>query len=122
MEISSKEKFIIEESYPYLEAFLLEDDSFYPFAMILTNKMIARPIDPDIQEEFPSSEYLIDLLEYQIRQRLYEEQYILGVICIDLLFDSNQNGVEFRLISSSSEKKLYLKYTIEDNKVQWMKP
>jgi hypothetical protein len=122
MKISSKEKFIIEESYPYLEAFLLEDGSFYPFAMILGDKMIARPIDPGIQDEFPSSEYMIDLFEDQIRQWLLEEEYVLGVICIDILFHSNQNGVEFRLISSSSEKKLYLKYIVEDNKVQWVEP
>lgn len=122
--MNNEEKLLIEQSYPYLETFLIDDKSFYPFAMLMNRRMIAIPIEPDIEDEFPTSEYLISLFESAIRKELEKKDsaHILGVICIDVYIDTDKNGVEFRLINISEEKKVYLMYNIsEGNKIVWSK-
>lgn len=117
------ERLLIEQTYPYLETFLIEEKSFYPFAMLMNKEMIAIPIDADIEEEYPTSEYLIDLFESGIKKEIEKKNsfYLLGIICIDVYIDKNKNGVEFRLINLSNEKTVYLAYDIIGNKVIWSK-
>jgi len=120
------EQLLIDSTIPYLECFLKEDQSFYPFAMIMDNRETVSIISPQIEEEYPTSEYLIDLYEQGIKKE-YEEngnRYVLAVICINVFVNSGkskQNAVEFRLLSPSTEKKLYLKYTINDSHILWNK-
>lgn len=119
------EQFLIDNAIPYLECFLIENKSFYPFAMIMDNDMNVNIISPEIDDEYPTSEYLIKLYERGIN-REYEKgrKYILGLICVDVLVnngDNGQNAVEFRLISPSTNKKLYLKYIIEKDSIRWGK-
>jgi len=120
------EQFLIDSTIPYLECFLREDHSFYPFAMIMDNNGTVNVISPQIEDAYPTSEHLINLYENGIKKEYEDErnEYILAVICIDVFINSvtsEQNAVEFRLISPSIEKKLYLKYKIKDDYIYWDK-
>lgn len=121
------EQLLIDNAIPYLECFLKENQTFYPFAMMMDNDMNVSIISPDINNEYPTSEYLINLYEQGIKNAYdkNKSEYILAVICIDVFISSEannkQNAVEFRLISPITEKKLYLKYTIKRNYIYWDK-
>ncbi|MBK5722870.1 hypothetical protein JGH11_18525 [Dysgonomonas sp. Marseille-P4677] len=120
------EELLINSIIPYLECFLKEDQSFYPFAMIMDKDEIANVVSPEIDDEYPTSEYLINLYEQGIKKEYKKNRnkYVLAVICIDVFVNSEaskQNAVEFRLISPYMEKKIYLKYTIKDNHIYWDK-
>ncbi|MFV0290460.1 MAG: hypothetical protein ACK5IJ_06100 [Mangrovibacterium sp.] len=120
--MNTEARLLVEQSLPYIEAFLIEDNSFYPFAMLMNRRMTALPIDPDISEEFPASEYLIGLFEGTIRKELKKINniYILGIICVDVYIDTDIRGVEFRLFNALEEKKFYLSYSIlNESTIVW---
>ncbi|MDH6310685.1 hypothetical protein M2451_003548 [Dysgonomonas sp. PFB1-18] len=120
------EQFLIDSTIPYLESFLKEEQSFDPFAMIMDKEGVVNIISSNIEDEYPTSEYLINLYEQGIKEeyRKIRTKYVLAVICIDAFVNSGtnkQNAVEFRLINPLAEKRLYLKYTIRNNYIYWDK-
>lgn len=104
-----------------------EQDSFYPFAMIMDKKRDISIISTNIDNEYPDAEYLVNLYEKEINKKFAEEEeFILAVICIDIFINEEIEGtqkkndaVEFRLISPNAVSRLYKRYVIGNNYIVW---
>lgn len=125
--LTEQENLILNESLSYLDAFIQDSGCFYPFAMIMDKRGDIFSIDPNIDDEFPDSETVIQTIEEYINDE-YKQQnsnYTLTIICIDVFIHETINGeqtkrnaIEIRLISPESKKVYHLGYGItEDNKL-----
>ena len=112
---------LIEKSKEYLNVFLLKSGTFYPFAMIMDNEGIVYPLEHEIEEEYPNPSSLIDLYErtFDNEIKTTENEYKLGVLCIDVSINSTENGIntkrsaiEYRLVGTTYQKKLVQYYEI----------
>ncbi|MEI6697266.1 MAG: hypothetical protein WCO13_14525 [Bacteroidota bacterium] len=131
LQLNRNENNLIKASLPYLKSFINEMNGFYPFAMIMDNNKKIRSISPDVEfeDEYPNSQYLIELYEKGIENEFkkLDSEYDIAILCIDTFLNEKidnvelkKNAIELRLITSSNRKSIKLIYSIINNEVIFM--
>ena len=130
LHLTKDENELIKASLPHLKLFINEMQGFYPFAMIMDNKKKISSTAPEIEDEYPNSQYLIDFYEECFKNEFNKLncEYCIALICIDIFIhekidniDMKKNAIEFRLITSLYRKTVRLFYEINDkNEVVFM--
>jgi hypothetical protein len=115
---------MVVSSLQYIKSFIKEMGTFYPFAMLMDKNEIIKSIFPDIEDEFPTSKYLIDLYNETFSKEFANiaTNYILSVICIDVFIHEDINGIhikrnaiEMQFTSREYKKTVQLFYEINTN-------
>jgi len=106
---------LIEFAIPYLKIFLSEMDGFYPFAAVMDNSGEIYSLEPDINEEFPNAQYLIELYKtgFEIEYKKEVKDYILAIICIDEIINednSKYDAVQVYIMAPDYNKIIHIKY------------
>ena len=127
MVLINDELLLIEDSKKYLTAFLLDSETFYPFAMMMDNEGFVYPLEHTVEEEYSNSSSLIDLYEKTFSNEIkeVESEYKLGILCVDVFIHSTIDGIntkrsaiEIRLVGNTYKKKVVLFYKkTEENQV-----
>jgi hypothetical protein len=117
MYLDSNEIEIIETAKKYLTAFLKDMQQFYPFALIMSKDGIIHTIEPENIEENDIVNNLISLYETSFQKELNKnkQQYILAIICIDIIVikgDIKTSAIKIRIMSKNVEKVVFLPYNI----------
>lgn len=124
--LTKQENIILNESLLYIEKFIQNSGSFYPFAMIMDKNEETFSIDPGIDEEFTDSETVIHIIEeYVNNEYKRDNNYTLTIICVDTFIHEIINGnktkkdaIEIRFIAPAYKKMHYLGYeTTVNNKL-----
>lgn len=114
IDLEADEKILLKAALPYAQAFLDEMDAFYPFAMILDRDNVVSILSPDIDDEYPSSDYLIRLYETAVQNAFLAEGaiYRSAIICIDVVvYDGeDKNAIECRFLHERQEVKTHCVY------------
>lgn len=122
--LTLNEKALLEAALPFLEDFLQEMGEFYPFAMIMDKNGVISSLKPDIDEEYPTSDYLIQLYETGIQKAFSSKtsKYRNAIICISIIIHDKEdkNAVECRFLQrDQSLRKYYIYYEILNGEYNW---
>jgi hypothetical protein len=123
-DLTASENQLVQESLIYLKSFIEDMGEFYPFAMVMNKKGIINAVFPNIEDEFPTTQYLINLYN-----ETFEKEYsnkatncVLSIICIDVFIHDNinnndvkRNAIEMRFMGVNYKKTVQLFYEIDKN-------
>lgn len=114
--LTEKEEKIAINALEYVNEFLSEMHSFYPFAMLMDKNNNIFSLAPDIENEYPSDGYLIELYKRGIyNQYSISDIYILEIICSDILIKKKENyckAISIEIIAPDYIKKTMIDYII----------
>lgn len=122
MTLSEDEVVLIENAKEYLTAFLANYGEFHPFAMIMDKNKNIYPLEHDIEDDFPKTESLINLYEQYLKNELNGE-YILGILCLNVLIGSKsanepkRDAIEISFIGENYRKKVFQYYELKEQQV-----
>jgi hypothetical protein len=123
-DLTTLENQLVKESLIYLKSFIEDMGEFYPFAMVIDKKGIISSVFPNIENEFPTTQYLIDLYNETFEKEYSNKatNYVLSIICIDVFIHENinnndvkRNAIEMRFMGIDYRKTVWLFYEIDKN-------
>ncbi|MDR1199210.1 MAG: hypothetical protein LBK94_09425 [Prevotellaceae bacterium] len=115
---------LVKESLIYLKSFIEDMGEFYPFAMVMDKKEIINAVFPNIEDEFPTTQYLINLYNETFEKEYSNKatNYVLSIICIDVFIHDNinhndvkRNAIEMRFMGINYKKTVQLFYEVDKN-------
>lgn len=124
IKLTKQEKQILEESLLYVKAFVEDSGNFYPFAMIMDTNEEIFSLAPELEDDFPESETIINVIEEAIGKEYDKNNnnYILSIMCIDVFVyeaingsDVKRSAIEIRFIAPDYKAVHYLEYYIQLN-------
>lgn len=123
-DLTLDERALLDAALPFIEQFLQEMGEFYPFAMVMGKNGVISSLKPDIGEEYPTSDYLIQLYEKTIKRAflLNAFEYHDAIICINVIIHDkkDQDAVECRFLHKQGNlHKYYILYEIRDGAYIW---
>ena len=110
MVLTEDELSLIEFAKEYIYTFLSEFGEFLPFAVIMENGEVI-PLEPEENDQSSSPTELINIYKnYFNEERENNNEYQLGLICIDILVhtpmqNNKRTGVEYLLFGTNYIKK-----------------
>lgn len=117
MVLTEDELSLIEFAKEYIYTFLYEFGEFLPFAMVMQGGEII-PLEHEENDQSSSPTELINIYEnYFNEERENNNEYQLGLICIDILVhtpmqNSKRTGIEYLLFGTNYIKKIVQYYKI----------
>lgn len=122
--LTQTEKTLLEAALPFIEGFLQEMGEFYPFAMIIDRNGVVSSLQPDIDEEYPISDYLIQFYETVIQKTFSSKstKYQDAIVCINVIIHDKEdkNAIECRFLhKGQSLHRYYIDYEIQNGMYVW---
>lgn len=126
----AKDKFIIllrDNIIQQAEFYLKDAGEFYPYGAAIDKNEQIQYISAYVEEEFPASQPLIDILEEGMKKGVADGRYLLGAIGYDVYINKpgiaeKQSALMIRVLDVDEVVlECYVHYSLDnENEVKWL--